>query len=183
MPHDSSSDLQEAFHLMEYFLQDLHQAIIQQELYNFSEVPPLYTAMYPPASATSGRGSDRNKHKDEATTGNQNGDSSVGGSGGANKGGHDLRNSCSTNGDSRNTNSDKSDKDKGIFICERMPYFKSMDKPDGALHPPKVTVDGKETIICMKGSSKDRACTSSRCKFAHTFTLEKITKGVSALNT
>ena len=29
MPHDSTSDLQEAFHLMEYFLQDLHRAIIQ----------------------------------------------------------------------------------------------------------------------------------------------------------
>ena len=28
MPHDSNLDLQEAFHLMEYFLQDLHRAII-----------------------------------------------------------------------------------------------------------------------------------------------------------
>ena len=69
MPYDSTSDLQEAFHLMEYFLQDLYRAIIQQELYNFSEVPLLYTALYPPATATSGRGLDRNKNKDEANAG------------------------------------------------------------------------------------------------------------------
>ena len=109
MPHDSNSDLQEAFYLMVYFIQDLHRAIIQQELCNFGEVPPLYTALYPPTSATSGRGSDRNKPKDEATTGNRNGGGggAGGGSGGTNKGGHDLGNSRSTNGDLRNTNRDK----------------------------------------------------------------------------
>ena len=35
----------------------------------------------------------------------------------------------------------------------------------------------------MKGSSKDRVFTNSQCKFAHIFTLEKITKGMRELNT
>ena len=64
-----------------------------------------------------------------------------------------------------------------------MPYFKYKDKPEGAPDPSKVKVGGKETIICMKGSSKDRVCTNNRCKFAHIFTLEKIIKGGSKLNT
>ena len=64
-----------------------------------------------------------------------------------------------------------------------MPYFKSRDKLDGALHPPKVTVDGTEMIICMNGSSRGRVCANNRCCFAHIFTLNKITKGVSELNT
>ena len=64
-----------------------------------------------------------------------------------------------------------------------MPYFKSEKKPDGTPHPPKVPVGSKETIICMKGSSKDRVCTNSRCTFAHIFSLENITKGVGELNT
>ena len=70
MPHDSSSDLQEAFHLMEFFLLDLQRAIIQQKLYTFKEVPPLFTTLYPPEPATSTKGSGRNK-KDEANTDNQ----------------------------------------------------------------------------------------------------------------
>ena len=157
MLHDRNSDLQEAFHLMEFFLQDLHRAIIQQELFNFHEVPQLYTTLYPAAAAaTSSRGSDRTK-RDEANTSNRNDGESGGGLGEPNKGGHDLWNSRSTGGDSYNKNSDNPHKDKGIFICERMPYFKSKNKLDGAPHPPKVTVDGKETIICMKRSSKHRA--------------------------
>ena len=64
-----------------------------------------------------------------------------------------------------------------------MPSFKSANNPDGKPHPPKVTVGGKETQICVKGSSKDRICTNDKCKFAHIFSLEKITKGVSELNT
>ena len=140
-------------------------------------------ALYPPAPATSSRGSDRNKNKDEANTGIRNGGGSGGGSVGANKGGHDLRNSRSTNGNSNNTNSDNPHKDKGIFICDRMPYFKSREKLDGAPHPSKVTVDGKEIIICMKGSSKGRVCANDRCRFAHIFTIDKITKGLSELNT
>ena len=58
--HDGNLDLQEAFHLMEFFLQDLHRAIIQQEIFNFHTVPQLYTTLYPAAAATSSRGSDRN---------------------------------------------------------------------------------------------------------------------------
>ena len=142
----------------------------------------MYTTLYPAAAVTSSRGLDRNK-KDDTNTSNQNGGGSGGGLGGPNKWGHDLQNSRSTGGDSYNTNSEHPYKDKGFSICERMLYFKSKDKPDGAPHPPKVTVGGKETIICMKGSSKDRVCTNSRCKFAHIFTLEKITKWVSELNT
>lgn len=159
MMHDRNLDLQEAFHLMEFFLQDLYRAVIQQEIFNFHKVPQLYTTLYLAAAAMSSRGSDRNK-KDDANTSNRNSGGSGGGLGGPNKGDHDLRNSCSIGGDSHNLNSDNPHKDKGIFICERMPYFKSKDKPDGALHPPKVTVDGKETIICMKGSSKDQVCTN-----------------------
>ena len=64
-----------------------------------------------------------------------------------------------------------------------MPHFKSKDNPEGATHPPKVTVGGKEMTICMKGSSKDKVCTNNRCKFAHVFTLDTIEKGVSDLNT
>ena len=143
MMHDATSDLQEAFHLMEFFLRDLNRAVIQQEIFNFHEVPQLYTNLYPPAVATSSKGSDRTK-KDEANTSNQNGDGSGGGLGGPNKGGHDVRNSCSTGGDSHNTNNDNPHKDKGIFICERIPYFKSKNKPDGAPHLPKVMVDGKK---------------------------------------
>ena len=115
---DGNSDLQEAFHLMEFFLQDLHRAIIQQEIINFHEVPQLYTTLYPASAVTSSRGLDRNK-KDDANTSNQNGGGSGGGSGGSNKGGHDLWNSRSTGSDSQHTNSDNSNKDKGIFICDK----------------------------------------------------------------
>ena len=69
MLHDGNSDLQEAFHLMEFFLQDLHRAVIQQELFNFHEVPQLYMTLYPVAAATSSRVSDRNK-RDDANTSN-----------------------------------------------------------------------------------------------------------------
>ena len=111
--------------------------------------------------APSNRGSDRTKNND-ANTIDRNGGGSGRGLGGSNKGSHDLWNSRFTNGDSHNTNSDNPHKDKGIFICERMPYFKSRDKPDGAPHPPKVTVDGTEMIICMKGSSRGRVCANDR---------------------
>ena len=83
MPHDRSSDLQEAFHLMEFFLLDLHRAIIQQELYTFKEVPPLFTTLYSPEPPTSTRGSGRNK-KDMANTDKRNGEGTDGGSGGSN---------------------------------------------------------------------------------------------------
>ena len=182
MPHDSSSDLQEAFNLMEYFLLDLHRAIIQQELYTFKKVPPLFTTLYPPEPATSTRGSGRNK-KDEANTDNRNGGGTGGRLGGSNKRGNDHQNSRSTNGDSNNTNSDNPNKDKGIFICERMPYFISKHKLDGAPHPRKVTVDRVKTVICLKGSSRGRACANEQCRFAHIFKLDKIIKGVSELNT
>ena len=165
-----------------FFLQDLHQAIIQQVLYNFSEVPPLYTALYLPAPARSTKGSGRNK-KDEANTDNWNGDGPGGGSGGSNKGGNNHRNSHSTNGASNDINSESPNKDKGIFNCERLPYFKFREKVDGVPHPPKVRVDGVKTIICMKGSSRGQVCANNWCHFAHIFTLDKITKGVSELNT
>ena len=61
--------------------------------------------------------------------------------------------------------------------------FISKEKTDGVPHPPKVIVGGKEVIVCMKGSSKDRVCPNKHCKFAHIFSLDKIEKGVSELNT
>ena len=82
---------------MEFSLDDLHRAVIQQELFNFHEVPQLYTALYPAAIATSNRGSDRNENND-GNTSNQNGGGPGGGLGGSNKGGHHLRNSRSTGG-------------------------------------------------------------------------------------
>ena len=86
---EDNLDLHEAFHLKDFFLDDLHRVVIQQELFNFYEVPPLYTTLYLAATTTSSRGSDRNK-KDETNTSNQNGGGSGGGLGGSNKGGHNL---------------------------------------------------------------------------------------------
>ena len=132
MMHVGNSNLQEAFHRMEFFLQDLHRAVIQQEIFNFHKIPQLYTTLYPAAAARSSRGSDRTK-KDEANTSNQNGGGFGGGLGALNKGGHDLWNSCSTGGDSQHTNSDNPHKDKGIFICEKCrilnPIRDRMERP------------------------------------------------------
>ena len=86
---EENSDLQGAFHLMEFFLEDLHRAVIQQDLFNFHEIPQLYTTLYLAAAAMCSRGSDRNK-KDDASTSNQNGVGFGKGSGGSNKGGHNL---------------------------------------------------------------------------------------------
>ena len=76
---EDNSDLQGTFHLMEFFLEDLHRAVIQQELFNFHEVPQLYTTLYPAAAATSNKGSDRNKNSD-ANASKQNGGRPGGGS-------------------------------------------------------------------------------------------------------
>ena len=70
MPHAMNTELREAYDLMEFFFFDLHQTVMGQELWTFSEVPPLYTALFPPASVPTGRGSERNKNKLEDTTGN-----------------------------------------------------------------------------------------------------------------
>ena len=64
-----------------------------------------------------------------------------------------------------------------------MPHFKAKDNPEGVPQTPKVTVDGKERIICLKGSSKDKVCTNKRCNFAHIFSLDTIDKGTGDLNT
>ena len=64
-----------------------------------------------------------------------------------------------------------------------MPRFISQYYTNGVPHPPKVTVDGKEVIICMKGSSRGKVCTKENCRFAHIFKMDKITKGLSELNT
>ena len=98
MVFDNNLDLQGAFHLMEFFLEDLNRAVIQQELFNFDEVPQLHTTLYP-AAATSNRGLDRTKNND-ANTSNRNGGGPGGGAGGSTKGGHDLRNYCLQDGDS-----------------------------------------------------------------------------------
>jgi len=93
MEHKENSDLKLAFHLMAFFLEDLNQAIVHQELLNFLEVPQLYTKLLPPP-ITSNRYSDRTKINDTAPY-NQNSGGSSGGSGGANKRGDDTRKSCS----------------------------------------------------------------------------------------
>ena len=38
-------------------------------------------------------------------------------------------------------------------------------------------------IICMKGSSRGKVCPKAECRFAHLLTIDKITKGLSELNT
>ena len=54
---------------------------------------------------------------------------------------------------------------------------------EGIDQPPKVTVNGKEVTVCFKGSSKGKVCIKDNCGFAHLFSLDKCTKGVSELNT
>ena len=140
----------------------------------------MYRTLYPVAATTGGRVLDKTQ-RDGTNTSNQPGGRAGGGSGGSNK--KDLWNSRASVRDLQNTNSDNAHTDKGIFICDKMPYFKSDKNPDGQPHPPKVTVGGKEVIICMKESSKGKVCTNRRCKFEHIFILDKIEKGVSELNT
>ena len=185
MPHDMDTELREAYDLMEFFLFDLHRAVTGQELGAFGEVPPLYTTLFPPAPAPTGRGSEKSRNKPEDATGNQNGGGgrggAGGGAGGADKGGHNPR---SANGDAHNANRNSPDKDKGIFIIDQhMPRFISQFYTNGVPHPPKVTVDGKEVTICIKGSSRGKVCTKENCRFAHIFNIDKITKGLSELNT
>ena len=116
---------------MEYFLLDLDRAIIGYELHTFNVVPQLFTTLYPPEPATGTRGSGRNK-KDEAINDQRNGGGTGGGSRGSNKGGNDCRNPHSNKGDAKNTNREDPNKDKGIFICTQLRYFKSKYNEDGA---------------------------------------------------
>ena len=180
MAHDDNSDLQAAFHLMSFFIQDLSRALITQEIHTFQEVPELYKRLYPAAPTTGGRVADKTQ-RDSIDTSNQPGGGAGGGSGGSNK--KDLWNSRASAGDAHNKNNDNPHIDKGIFICDKLPYFQSEKNPEGQPKPPKVTVGGKEVIICMKSSSKGIMCTNRRCKFEHIFVLDKIEKGVSELNT
>ena len=86
-------------------------------------------------------------------------------------------------GGSHHTKNEGPNKDKGIFIVDKFPYFKCTGNKKGAVHLPKVTVDGKEMQVCLKGSSKGKVCIKDNCNFAHIFSLDKCTKGVSELNT
>ena len=52
----------------------------------------------------------------------------------------------------------------------------------GAEQPSELTVGRKSVTICLKEPNKDRVCTKDHCNFAHIFSLDKITKGVSDLN-
>ena len=65
---------------------------------------------------------------------------------------------------------------------DKFPYFKCLGNPEGAVHLPKLTVDGKEVTVYLKGSSKGKVCSRDNCNFAHIFSLDKCTKGVSELN-
>ena len=64
-----------------------------------------------------------------------------------------------------------------------MPHFICIKNPDGHPQPPKVTAEGKEVQICLKGSSKDKVCVNDKCTFVHIFNLGTITNGVKELNT
>ena len=78
MVHKDDLDSQLAFHLIPLFLDNLNQAIIQQELLSFFEVPQLYTKLFSPPAAIS-RGTERNKINDTSPH-NQNGQGGGGGS-------------------------------------------------------------------------------------------------------
>ena len=142
MEHKGNSDLQLVFHLMFFFLEDLNQAIVQQELLSFLEVPQLYTAFFPPP-ATISRGSEKTEINDTSPH-NPCGGGSGGGLGGSNKRGDDNPISCSQGGNLNQTKSDSLDKDKSIFIVDKIPHFKCAKNKDGADQPPKITADGKE---------------------------------------
>ena len=180
MLHNDNSDLQAAFHLMKFFIEDLSRALITQEIHTFNEVPELYKTLYPAVVSAGGGVSDKTQ-RNGTITNNQNGGGGGGGSGGSNK--KDTRNTRASGSDAQNANNDNANLEKGIFICDKLPYFKSDKNPEGQSKPPKVTVGGKEVIICMKGSSKGTKCTNSRCKFEHIFVLDQIDKGVGDLNT
>ena len=150
----------------------------------------LFVFQQIPTPATISRSLERTKIINTSPH-NQNGGGSGGGSGGSNKQGNDNPNSRSQIVNSNQTKSDhflfeyhdSPDKDKGIFIMDKMPYFKCAKNKDSADQLPKVMVDGKEVQICLKGSSKDRVCIINIYTFAHIFVLDKITDGVSKLNT
>ena len=63
MKHKNYSDLQLVFHLMEFFLEDLNQAIVQQELSSIIEVPQLFTELFLLPIAIN-RGIERNRSTD-----------------------------------------------------------------------------------------------------------------------
>ena len=138
--HKENSDLQLAFHPTAFFLEYLNRAIVQQELLSFLEVPQLYPTLFPP-TATSSRCSDRTRTNNTLPNNCNDGGFGGGSGGGSNKRGDGKRNSRSQGVDLNQTKSESLDKDKGIFILDRLPYFKSVKNPDGINHPPKVTVD------------------------------------------
>ena len=181
MSYDTSLDLQLASHLMTHFVTDLNRAIVHQELDRFMEVPPLYTKLYPPM-APSNRGPERGKGND-ININDHNDGGSGGGSGGSNKKGDDNRNSSANGGNLHHTENEGPNKDQGIFIVYKFPYFKCGKNPDGVNQPPKITVNGKEVTVCLKGSSKGKVCIKNNYGFAHLFLLDKCTKGVNKLNT
>ena len=132
---------------MTHFITDLNQAIIHQELDKFLKVPPLYTKLFP-SVAPSNRGSERGRGKDINTKNRNGGESGgSGGSGrrseGSNIRGDDNQNSSAHCVDSYHTKNKGPDKDKGILIVDTFPYSKCTTNPEGANHPPKVTVNGK----------------------------------------
>ena len=58
MIHKQDPDLQSAFHLMEFFLEDLNKVIVQQELLSFIEVPQLFTDLFT-SLGTNNRGTEK----------------------------------------------------------------------------------------------------------------------------
>mmetsp|Transcript_5680 Transcript_5680/g.6300 ORF Transcript_5680/g.6300 Transcript_5680/m.6300 type:complete len:190 (+) Transcript_5680:749-1318(+) len=159
----------------------MHLMAVQKLLSSFAKVPQLYTILFPPP-ATSSRDSERTKSNNTSPN-NQNGGGSSEGSGGSNKGGDDNSNSRSQGANSNQTKSESPDKDTGIFIVDKMSYFKCVKNKDGVNQPQKVTVDCKLVTVCLKGPSRDRVCINKKYTVANIFVLDKFTDGVSELNT
>ena len=95
---EQDSDLQTAFHLIEFFLEDLNKTMVQQELLSFIEVHQLFTDLFPPLK-TNTRGTERNRPTD-TTPNNRKSGCVLGGGGesgrgtrGSNKRGNDTQNS------------------------------------------------------------------------------------------
>ena len=63
-----------------------------------------------------------------------------------------------------------------------MPQFQSKHSQDGVPHPPKLIVNGREQIICMKGSAENKACTKRDCTFLHLDLLGTVMGGLQDMH-
>ena len=72
---------------------------------------------------------------------------------------------------------------KGIFFYKgSVPQFQTKHNNDGVPQPPKLTVEGRACIICMKGSAENKDCSKRDCTFLHLDSLEKVTAGLQDMH-